>query len=719
MVHISGQDGLPGQTLQVFFADREGNFWGGYHRGGLVLLRKKTFQTVKRTEELLDMIVVSLVEDRSNAIWMGMSSGSLLRWQDGALENLSLLDAGFNAGDVVSAALPDGRMFLGTAGAGLLVFDQDGFHKEEISPGTTREIRQMLVARDGNLLFASTAGLNLWDGEKITRLFSSPVAESHVLSIAQDSEGKIWFGTADGVLRCWRDGKITEYRPQDGFPSARFWALYADADDTLWIGTMGQGLLRFKNDDFTRFRTANGLASDYVSQIIADERGNLWLGSQAGIMRVPKSTLVSSKLPKDSVPCRLFGRSDGLPTAVMTLEFQPTCLRSHDGNLWFASPKGATWVNPNDIRPVQPPPPVVIERVLADNRACAVAFEEITGKVPNITLDPDVKTLEVIFTSPTFAAPELTRFRYRLNSSDEWTDLDSKRNVIFNGLAAGDYKFQIKAVNCDGLWSLQPAEFNLTVRPHFWQRGSFQSASVLMLVLAAAITARRITHRRMRRKLEIIQQQRQIEQERARIAQDLHDDLGAGLTEISMASDLVENPELSGHESRQYTREIGTRARELVQRLDEIVWAVNPRNDSVASLSSYACEYSQLFLQPLSIEFVLDVQSDLPEVRLNAEQRYNFFLAFKEVINNVARHSKATRFRLAIQAENGELIFVVTDNGCGFIPSAERASSDGLHNIRERISRLGGKCEISSQPGQGTRVVLHVPLANGRGKVKS
>ena len=148
----------------------------------------------------------------------------------------------------------------------------------------------------------------------------------------------------------------------------------------------------------------------------------------------------------------------------------------------------------------------------------------------------------------------------------------------------------------------------------------------------------------------------------------------------------------------------------MVQRMDEIVWAVNPRNDSLASLASYACEYAQAFLQPLNIECTLEIQSGLPEIPLNAEQRYNFFLAFKEAINNIARHSGATKLRLAIHSENNWLVFLIEDNGRGFTPEGGRTGADGLRNIRDRIMRLHGECEISSQPGQGTRVRLRVPL---------
>jgi len=147
-----------------------------------------------------------------------------------------------------------------------------------------------------------------------------------------------------------------------------------------------------------------------------------------------------------------------------------------------------------------------------------------------------------------------------------------------------------------------------------------------------------------------------------------------------------------------------------VQRMDEIVWAVNPRNDSFVSLSFYACQYAEQILKPLGIACRLDVQQGLPEISLNAEQRYNFFLAFKEAIANIAKHSGATELRLAIHVADGKFIFHIEDNGRGFAPGGEAAGADGLHNIRERIARLGGECEINSQPGRGTRVSMTLPL---------
>jgi len=711
LVRVTSADGLPGQLVQVFFTDNEGNFWAGYHRGGLVQLRKETFHTIPRSEGFQDRIVTSLTQDRTGAIWFGLASGSVSRWIDGTLTNFSLPARGDFCQDVVVAAGLDGRVWLGTGGNGLLVWEQGEFRNALLPPQIPQGVRQLLVSKTGEVWFANSSGLFRFDGTNHVRVLNTSTPEKAIAALAQSADGAIWLGTFGGMLECWRGGQLTSYQPADNVPPTRFWALYPEADGTLWIGTMNRGLLRFKNGKFQRFTTADGLADDYISHILADDLGNLWLGSRVGIMRVPKTSLHASVVRPAAIPCRLFGRSDGLPTVALTLEFQLSCVKARDGTLWFGSPRGVSWVNPANIRPVESPPPVLVEAVLADNLPQAFSPGNSTAQLKKLTIEPGVKNISVHFTAPAFTAPELTRFRCRLNYPvGDWVDIGSQRNVTFNQLAAGDYTFQVMAGNSDGLWSQPPTAFRLRVQPYFWQRPSFQASTFIFLLGLAVLTARHLTQQRFRRKLATIQQQQQIEHERARIAQDLHDDLGAGLTEISMASDLAENPAISEHEARQYTHEIGARAREMVQRMDEIVWAVNPRNDSLASLANYACEYAQAFLQPLNIECTLEIQSGLPEIPLNAEQRYNFFLAFKEAINNIARHSGATKLRLAIHSENSWLVFLIEDNGRGFTPEGGRTGADGLRNIRDRIMRLHGECEISSQPGQGTRVRLRVPL---------
>ena len=712
LVRVTGDDGLPSQLVQAFYSDREGNLWAGYHRGGLIQLRKQTFHAVARTEGLLDTLVTSITEDREGAIWMGTSGGSVACWQGGDCQNFSLPLRGKICQDTVVCAGPDGRVWVGTVGNGLLVHENGGFRHvlppEELA---VDGVRQLMVARNGDVWFANFSGLYQLSGTNLNRVYTASFRHEAVASLAEAADGSIWFGTMNGTLCRWSAGQLIRSQPYDKGSSDRIWALDPASDGTVWAGTMSAGLLRFKDGQFTRFTKADGLADNYVSHILADDQGNLWLGSRVGLMCVSIKSLESRGPGTEPVSCRLFGCNDGLPTVGLTLEFQPSCVKSRTGQLWFGTSKGAVWAWPDDVRAVKPAPPVVVESVWADRNLRDFSSAGAGSSWSRITMEPGEKNLEVRYTAPDFTAPRLLRFKYRLDPADaDWMDAGAQRSVNYSHLLAGTYTFRVTAENSDGVWNPQGAGFQLVVLPHFWERQSFVFACVLALVTLVALVVRRLSVQRLRRKLELLHHKQQLENERARIAQDLHDDLGAGLTEISLTSDLAQNEALPLPESREYVREIGACARELVQRMDEIVWAVNPRNDSTGSLSVYACQYAQRLLKPLGLACRLDVQPGLPEQVLNSDQRYNFFLAFKESITNVARHSGATELHLAIHSADGNLVFEVADNGRGFEMGSESVGADGLRNIRERIARVGGQCEIRSRPGQGTQVRLCVPL---------
>lgn len=705
---VTSADGLPSQRVQAFYCGRDGNLWAGYHRGGLVEIRQETFHSVKQREGLVDTLVTSVTEDSAGAMWLGTSGGGLVRWEDGICQNFSLPLRGAFCTDITVGSSSDGQVWIGTVGNGLLVW-RHGEFRHVIPPEQIPEgIRQIAVTPKGRVWFANFSGLYYLNNEKAVRALSTSDYDHAVTALAVLDE-EVWVGTMGGHLRHYRDGQWDDFQPGNGMAKSRMWSLLPERDGTVWIGTFNAGLLRFKDGKFTRFTTVDGLVDNNISHILSDDASNLWLASRNGVMRVPKVALNQFDLKKQKLPCRVFGRNDGLPTLAFTLEFQPGCVRAHDGSLWFGTPKGATWVNPNQIRNVQPPPVISLESIIADGQQQGLSPDQTPS---DFVLEAGNKTLKVDFTAPDYTAPDLLRFQYRLDPFDgEWVDLGNRRSISFNHLPPGQYRLQLRGINADGQQSNLDEGFNFVALPHLWERRSFFVTVIFALLAGVALTVRRVTQARLQRRLESLRQQQQIERERSRIAQDLHDDLGAGLTEISLTSDLATNPMLPEHESRQYTHEIGIRARELVQSMDEIVWAVNPRNDSINSLSIYACQYAQRLLKPLEISCRLDVQAGLPETPLNAEQRYNFFLAFKEAINNIARHSEATEMHLAIHAAGGQIVFQINDNGRGFEPAAtEQAGADGLRNIRERMLRLGGHCEITTKTGQGTHVSLCVPL---------
>lgn len=208
------------------------------------------------------------------------------------------------------------------------------------------------------------------------------------------------------------------------------------------------------------------------------------------------------------------------------------------------------------------------------------------------------------------------------------------------------------------------------------------------------------------------ERRREIEEERTRVAQDLHDELGATLTEVTMLGQLARTPSLQPSERDRYLVKLTDASRAVVTVLDEIVWAVNPKYDSVASLASYYSLFAQRFLNLAGIACRLRVAETFPAAPLDSRLRHGVFLAFKEALNNAVRHSGASQILIELGIVDNQLKIVVEDNGQGFDLSDGRPGSDGIASMKGRIKKLGGRCEIRSQTEKGTTVELWLPLGD-------
>jgi signal transduction histidine kinase len=266
-----------------------------------------------------------------------------------------------------------------------------------------------------------------------------------------------------------------------------------------------------------------------------------------------------------------------------------------------------------------------------------------------------------------------------------------------------------------------PSDIKVLSQPSWWTLQRLV-AMVGILIFLLAVTALWITqlHRQVdKRTAELetqikerqrLEHQRAIEQERARIAQDLHDELGSDITEISMLVSVAGSTSAPNKDQNGYLKEIGDRSRQMVTALDEIVWAMNPKHDSLMSLVSYSCLYADRFLKLANIACRLKGAVNLPDRAMSSMARHEFFLAFKEALTNVVRHSGATEVRLGVSLIGGHLRLSIADNGCGLRARANASSGDGLDNMRERLKKMGGRLAIASQPGRGTIVRFYLQL---------
>jgi signal transduction histidine kinase len=519
--------------------------------------------------------------------------------------------------------------------------------------------------------------------------------------------GTVWVGTGPGELWRFENGRFTGFLPPATWPFSRCATLCADQPGVIWMGTLGGGLVRFENGQFTRVTSGQGLPHDHITQLLDDGMGNLWAGTMGGIFRSAKAELTDVAAGRaNRVHCTAYGLHEGLPALECSARFHPACWRSRDGRLWFATVKGLASVDPREVESHRRAPPAWIEELRVDG-----GMRDFDRRNA-VTIEPGRHYMQFRFTGLDFSAPDKVRFRWKLEGVEqEWQDGDRQRVVGYGPLSPGEYSFRVLAGNNDGVWNEQGDALAFTILPHFWETWWFKTATATSIVGGFALLTVVSLQRRYRRRLDLLERQRGIERERSRIAQDLHDDLGTTLTQIGLLSALLERGGNTPSEAQELTRQIRTRAREMVSALNEIVWAVNPKNDSLNETLGYFGNFAEQFLRSTPVRCRLDFPESMPDQALPSEVRHPLFLAFKEALNNAAKHANASELCITARQADRRVVIQVKDNGRGFDLSRRATSGNGLSNMRGRLEKLGGRCEVSSQPGRGTTIEFHLPEA--------
>jgi len=704
---ITSADGLSHNTVLSLCLDREGNLWAGTDGGGLNRLKKKNFRVAESSQGLT---LASVCEDRDGGLWFGIFGGSLYFLRDGVAKPFELQPGLPNP--YVRSVFVDrrGTVWAGTQLGGLFVQQGESFRRFAGSEGFG-PITAIFQDHRDRLWLGTQRGLVRWGDPPELFTQRDGLSDDSVHALAEDPQGRLWIGTEQGGLNCLQDGKFTSYRKQArGLPCDEISALLADAEGRLWIGT-SSGLVRLYQGQWTPYTTGDGLAGNGIAYLLEDGQENLWIGSNAGLMRVAKralNLLADGKVK--SLPCRVFEEGDGLPTSECSQGSQPAACRARDGTLWFPTIKGLVSVNPAELIRNTNPPPVMIESVLVENEE-QLTNQFDSGAALAVTIPPGKEHLEIRYTALNLSAPDRARFRYRLEGFDSsWTEAGNRRIASFPKLPPNHYDFHVRACNEDGEWNEVGRMLSITVLPAFWQKASFRTAVGAVLLVAIVGTVYFLSTQRLQRQLAVLKQQEMLEQERARIARDLHDQLGANLTQVALLGELAESDKDSPAEVAEHARQISQTARETSGALDEIVWAVNPLNDTLEGLMSYACKYAQEYLALANLRYRLEIPPQLPPATLAPEVRHNVFLAFKESVNNVVKHAQAEAVWIRVRLEARAFTIEIEDNGRGLSAEAETKGRNGLRNMRKRLADVGGAFAIGPAAGQGTIVRLTAPF---------
>ena len=701
--HLTKENGLSENFILALFFDPEKNLWIGTDTGGLDRVKRKSFNA---PAALADGVALSAAEDGQGGLWTAFNLRGLTYWLTNSAQH-------FNLGRENRAwcVLVDARqqVWAGSSGEGLFRFNQGIFQPVPEAAAVGAKIFSLCQSHGENIFVGGENGLGCHDGTQ-WKFFSTTngLPKNDVRALAEDTNGVLWIGTKSEGLFALRDGKIS---PASA-PVKDISSLLVAADGALWCGTSVHGLARFYGGEWKIFSsTQNGLANDDINSLAEDDAGNLWLGSYEGLVRVGKNSIadVLSGAAK-TLACRTFPTRECSPGA------QPAAVRTRDGKLWFPTIGGLVSVNPADLRINTNPPPVIIESVFVDGVDLKTNSLD-SGWSGMVTLTPQNEQLEIHFTSLNFSASKGARFgahfKYWLKGRDSdksWIDLRSERVVNLPRLAPGNYVFHVIAGNEDGVWNESGATLAINVEPPFWQKSSFIAAMGFFSLAVLGGVIYLVSTAKLKRQLRALHQKELIERERARIARDLHDQLGANLTQVTLLGEMAEMDKHLPDEIEQHAQQICATARETTRSLDEIVWAVNPSNDTLEGLANYACKYAQDYFALAGVSFRSELPADLPPTPILPEVRHNIFLAFKEAVNNVVKHAHATEARVKLQLEPGKFILSITDNGRGLGDISGKALRNGMKNMRKRLADVRGEFEITPGANGGTVVKLTVPV---------
>ena len=721
LVVVNAGGGLSDNLIEALLVDQQGKLWVGTH-GGLNLLCPIKVTVLSHNEGLDYGAVQGLAEIKDGIAWAVQPDG-IYQW-DGRTFRRLLLGQLSPQEPSVSTLLVGRDKTCWVAGVhGLLHFKNPlAAEEEDTTPALTNLNISALAQDDKSGVWAGTREGALWhlNGGEWHELSNSP--QHHpVTAIVPDGNGGLWVGTeGDGLYRI--TGKSYDRcQKASGLPGAWIRTLYLDPEGELWIGTDGDGLSRLKGGVIATFTTREGLPDNTISQILEDQGGNLWLGGDRGISRIKKSDLdhlASHEIP--AVYPQIYGFADGMLSEECASGFFPNGLKMSTGLLWFPTLKGVVVVDPGHTTS-SPAPAVALEQVLVDGVPEApvsipAGSSGITGRqAQNATTDylqltPGRHTVEIRYTGFSFDAPERVRFRYRLEGLDaSWVEAGTRRVAFYSFVPPGTYHFQVIACNGDGQTG---AGLVLKALPHFWQTWWFISSGMSLVCVVGAGSVRVVEKRRMRRRLKQLEQERALERERTRIAQDLHDLMGAKLCRISFLSEHARRSEAVPVAFQNEMRSISDDSREVLQSLDEIVWAVNPQKDSLEHLVSYIAQYARDYFRRTDIECDLDVPAHLPVQPLSSQARHHIFLAVQEALANILKHSRATRAKIAVSCRGSAFEITISDNGVGFDPVAGELNStdsaagfcNGLRNMRQRLAELDGQFFLESVPEKGTTI---------------
>jgi signal transduction histidine kinase len=721
------------------FIDSNDNFWlTGKTSNQIYLIKNGELNRINlcqhagRHTDTIAPVIRAVYEDRYRNIWMGTDGdGILLNCPDQVQFNRA--DVGFTR----CLEWFDSHIWAGTFNNGIWKLSPDLAETERIRPDHfSNDIYFLDMASDayGRLWIISRRGIEVID-KTGSVIFSKKLS----CTIAN------FFTPSPGIIALVYDNNLIMFKLSAGSPEIisheRYTpvATYLNTMDYYWLGNQF-GLYRISKDQgYTPmvFDSNNPIYEKQVNHLIF-HHGKIWAATGNGI-ELFKENGESLPLPDFLVPLReemvytllsdksgriwftgnrglacidekkkhivYFGSANNL----QSLEFNNNaCCFSPNGNMYFGGIRGVNGFNPQQFALDKPVPAVRLISLMVADTALAKGLPATGLKLQLARQAPNISGK--VF-CPDFSGAQNQLFSFYLEGfHKEWGKPSNDASFNFRDLPPGEYRLFAKNADALNNWS-DPVEILLvSINPPFWKTWWFLVLMVSVIASVTAFIVKRINSMRYRKRILALEQQHAIEKERLRISKDMHDEVGASLTRISILSELARKQGGEPEKVEQVIGQISEIAGNVVDEMSEIIWAMNPRNDTLDGFAAYSRRYASSYLETADILISFHFTDPMPPLHMNAEIRRNVFLVIKEALHNIVKHAKARRVTLSIIFSGKQLCITLADDGVG-IDDTHHPGGNSLINMKKRLDDIGGSFELESQPGKGTVITIKIEMS--------
>jgi len=757
------RDGLPGNRIEAVLEASDRTIWVSTANGLAQWTpdqkhEGREFQSFSVAEGLSDYGLTALAEDRDGNLWIGTAGAGVMRVSrngfvtytraDGAEPPRAPMES--RRGEIctiykqpdqrLGIARFDGRRFTRIVPRWPARITNDGFWGDGQIAVQDRAGEWWFATGQGLCRFARTSSVEQLAGVRPQRVYTTldGLLGDNIFRVYEDSCGDIWIGTIgphseDGLARWERaTGRIRGFAQADGLPPKPVPTAFAeDHAGDLWVALYHNALARYRNGRFTSYGAADGVPG-FLNSLYCDSQRRLWIASTRGLIRVddpaaerPRFVMygVSDGLSSHEIASITedgFGRiyavtgrgmdrfeatpgglrrirhytaADGIPLGELR-----TCWRDRRGVVWFGTTQGIAQLTPGPD-PSWPPPPVVVTGLSVGGAPRAISD---LGETNLAGLKLPQQPLRIDFSGLSLVPGESLRYQYKLEGADrDWSTPSDQRTITYAHLGAGRHRFLVRAIASDGALSPEPAVVAFTILPPVWQTWWFLTCCAMGLSgVTFALHRRRVAHAVA------------VANVRTRIATDLHDDIGASLSQIAILSEVAQSG-ANGSRNGTPLKEIAGISRELVDSMSDIVWAINPEHDHLSNLVYRMRRFATDLLggQGIALRFQSSVADH--DLKIGADVRRQVYLIFKEAIHNAARHSGAKAVEVELERADFVLRLRVSDDGRGF-DVGKKSPGHGLESMRARAAALRGTVDFQSC-AQGTAITLAVVLDRSRG----